>query len=548
MLIQPRPAALSAFSLVFLLFSAAFAQQPPHGEAKPPAGKGDKDAGPTDRLVSTDGEISVAGGILHYKATAGTLVLKDDTGKPKAEVFFVTYQKHDKPARPATRPAESRSTDTKEANDRNSTDDAESKDRGHDRPLTFFFNGGPGAAAVWLHLGAAGPQRVKLTEDGHPLPPPGALEDNPDCWLDATDMVFIDPVGTGYSRPAPGENQDQFSGVQEDVTWVADFIRLYTTRNNRWLSPKFLAGESYGTTRAAALSEHLLEQQGIALNGIVFISTVLDFQTLSPSPDNFLPYALYLPTYTATAAYHKKLAPDLAADLPGTLKEVEQWAMGDYLVALAKGSSLDSRQRAAVAKKLAGYTGLAAETIERANLRIDPDLFRQKLLEGSHQVIGRFDARLAGYDPDTLSREPEYDPSFNAFYAAYGSAFNDYARRTLKYETDLPYEVLTGRVGRWNFGQSGHGFLNVAVDLQRAMQKNEHLKVLFAAGQMDLATPYLAMNYTVDHLDLSPELRKNIEQAYYPSGHMIYHPRASAHKLHEDVRAFVESATPKQGQ
>ena len=550
MLIKTRFAALTSFPLIFLLFSPAFAQQSGHGDGRPPqqpsAPKGDKDAGPTDRLVTTDGEISVAGNVLHYKATAGTLVLKDDAGKPKAEVFFAAYEKRDKPARPATRPGESRPADAKDAEDRDSTSAVESKEQGSPgRPLTFFFNGGPGAAAVWLHLGAAGPRRVKLTEDGHPIPPPGALEDNPDCWLDATDMVFIDPVGTGYSRPAPGENQEQFSGVQEDVTWVADFIRLYTTRNNRWLSPKFLAGESYGTTRAAALSEHLLEQQGIALNGIVFISTVLDFQTLSPSPDNFLPYALYLPTYTATAAYHKKLAPDLAADLPRTLKEVEQWAMGDYLVALAKGSSLDPRRRAAITQKLAGYTGLAAETIERADLRIDPDLFRQKLLEASHQVIGRFDARLAGYDPDTLSREPEYDPSFNAFYAAYGSAFNDYARRTLKYETDTPYEVLTGRVGRWNYGQSGHGFLNVAVDLQRAMQKNEHLKVLFAAGQMDLATPYLAMNYTVDHLDLSRELRKNIEQAYFPAGLMIYHPRASAHKLHEDVRAFIESATPK---
>jgi carboxypeptidase C (cathepsin A) len=548
MITKPRTAALTVFSLIFFPFSQAFGQQSGHGEGRaqqPPAVKGDKDAGPTDRLVTTDGEIASAGNLLHYKATAGTLVLKDDSGKPKAEVFFVAYEKQDKPSKPATHPGESHPADTNEAQDGGSTQ-APAPRHSSGRPLTFFFNGGPGAAAVWLHLGAAGPRRVKLTEDGHPIPPPGALEDNPDCWLDATDMVFIDPVGTGYSRPAPGESQEQFSGVQEDVTWVADFIRLYTTRNDRWLSPKFLVGESYGTTRAAALSEHLLEQQGIALNGIVFISTVLDFQTLAPSADNFLPYSLYLPTYTATAAYHKKLAPELAADLPKTLKEVEQWAMGDYLVALAKGASLETRHREAIAQKLAAYTGLNAETIDRADLRIDPDLFRQKLLEDSHQVIGRFDARLTGYDPDTLSRDPEYDPSFNAFYAAYGSAFNDYARRTLKYETDMPYEVLTGRVGRWNFGQNGHGFLNVAVDLEQAMQKNEHLKVLFAAGQMDLATPYLAMNYTVDHLDLSPELRKNIAQAYFPSGHMIYHPRASAHKLHEEVSGFIESATPKE--
>ena len=337
MLIQSRFAPVSAVALCFLLSAQTLAQQPPHGERPPQqsqAGKADKDAGPSDRLVTTDGEITVADKPLHYKATAGTLVLKDETGKPKAEVFFVAYVKRDQPAHPATQPAETRPANTRDAEE--SSENAGS--RASDRPVTFFFNGGPGAAAVWLHLGAAGPRRIKLTEDGHPIPPPGALEENPDSWLDATDMVFIDPVGTGYSRPLPGEGQEQFSGVQEDTRWVADFIRLYTTRNNRWLSPKFLAGESYGTTRAAALSEYLLEHQGIAVNGIVFISTVLDFQTLSPSPGNSLPYALYLPTYTATAAYHKKLAAGLAGDLPKTLKEVEQWAMSDYLVALAHGA------------------------------------------------------------------------------------------------------------------------------------------------------------------------------------------------------------------
>ncbi len=431
-----RPAAVSAFCLVFMVISPAFAQQSRRGESRqqqqqqqqqqqPPAAKGDKEATPIDRLVSSDGEVSVAGKVLHYKATAGTLVLKDDAGKAKAEMFFVAYEKRNKPARPSTRPAESRPADTREADDRES--DSESKERPSDRPLTFFFNGGPGAAAVWLHLGAAGPRRIKLTEDGHALPPPGGMEQNPDCWLDATDMVFIDPVGTGYSRPVSGEAQDQFSGVQEDVRWVADFIRLYTTRNNRWLSPKFLAGESYGTTRAAALSDHLLEQQGIALNGIVFISTVLDFQTLSPSPDNFLPYALYLPSYTSIAAWHKKLAPDLAADLPKTLKEVEKWAMSDYLIALGKGSRLDAQERTQIARKLAAYTGLPASMIEQAELRIDPDLFRQKLLVEEHKVIGRYDGRLTGYDSDVLSRDSEYDPSFNVFYAGYASGFNDYA-------------------------------------------------------------------------------------------------------------------------
>ena len=411
--------------------------------------------------------------------------------------------------------------------------------------MTFVFNGGPGAASVWLHLGTVGPRRVKLTENGEAPPPPYGVEDNPATWLDVTDLVFIDPVGTGYSRPSPGEKQEQFSGVQEDIASVAEFIRLYTTRNGRWPSPKFLAGESYGTTRAAGLSEHLLEHDGIALNGIVFISTVLNFQTISISSGNELPYALYVPTYTAAAWYHKKLPSDLQADLAKATKESEKWAIDSYLPALAKGKSLTGDERQAVVQKLARFTGLSADVVDKADLRIDPSLFRKALLEDRRELIGRFDARLTGYNPDVESRHADFDPSLSPFLAAYTAAFNEYVRHSLKYESDLSYEVLSGQVGAWNFGRAGGGYLDVSGNLQDAMRKNTRLRVLFASGQFDLATPFLATNYTVNHLELSPALRENVTQTYYPGGHMLYHHHASAQKLHDDVKAFVEKATAK---
>src|SRR3954447_15429331 len=360
---------------------------------KPKEEKGEQ---AVDRSSVTEHDLTVNGQTLHYRATAGMIVLKDDAGKPKADMFYVAYEK--RPAKAegakggakdeaATRPASGAEAKEGQASSDGKPDklDAAGKLDRIDpatRPLTFVFNGGPGAAAVWLHLGAGGPRRVKLTETGEAPPPPYGLEDNPATWLDFTDMVFIDPVGTGYSRPAPGEKQEQFSGVDEDIHWVGEFIRLWTTRNQRWASPKFLAGESYGTTRAAGLSEHLLEEDGIALNGIVFISTVLNFQTISFAGGNELPYVLYLPSYAATAHYFKKLPPDLQSDLPRTLKEVERWSVDASLPALAKGHSLAGPERADVAQKLSRYTGLPMEIVEKAGLRIGPSVFRKSLLEG----------------------------------------------------------------------------------------------------------------------------------------------------------------------
>jgi carboxypeptidase C (cathepsin A) len=330
--------------------------------------------------------------------------------------------------------------------------------------------------------------------------------------------------------------------VQEDVRSVGSFIRLYTTRYNRWLSPKFLAGESYGTTRAAGLSEYLLEKQGISLNGIILISTVLNFQALVNAPGNDLPYPLLVPTYTATAAYHKKLADDLTANLDQTLREVEHWALTDYAAALALGDALPDAQRRTVAERLSRYTGLPVDWLIRAKLRIDPGRFRKQLLADEGKIVGRFDTRMTGFASDQVDADAEYDPSLSLYLPLYTATLNNYVREALKFESDLPYEVLTERVQPWNFGSRGTGYLYVADTLRDTMLKNPQLKLLVGAGRLDLATPYFSADYTIAHLGLPPALRKNVTHTYYPAGHMMYHDAASRRQLHDDVAGFIRGA------
>jgi len=511
---------LASWLAVIALTIPAAAQQRPHSHDHPPdsqpaatqgADKGPSDKSSGDKLSVTEGEVIVHGESIKYKATAGTLALKDESGKAKADMFFVAYEKQPAASDPST------------------------------RPITFVFNGGPGAAAVWLHLGVVGPKRVAVNDLGSAPTPPYRLTDNEETWLGSTDIVFIDPVGTGYSRPAPGEKPEQFYGVEEDVRSVGQFIRLYTTRYQRWLSPKFLAGESYGTTRAAALSDFLLDN-GISLNGIILISSVLNFQTISFGNGNDLPYALYLPSYTALAWYHKKLSPDLQADKTKALAESEQWALNGYLSDLAAGSQLPQADRESAIKELAHLTGLSENYVDRANLRVDPSEFRKELLAADHEVLGRFDARLTGYDTDPLGRTPDYDPSLAPFLNAYSATFNDYVRRTLKFESDLPYEVLSSQVHPWNFGERGTGYLDVLDRLRSTLVQTPNLKVMFNSGFFDLATPYLGAKYTVNHLDLGTDLRKNITQEFYDSGHMIYHHREDREKLSKNVAEFIKAA------
>ena len=477
-----------------------------------------------DRLVVTQHELKLGDRVLRYTATAGTMAQKDESGATKADMFFVAY--------------------TLNRGDGDDNDADRAKGDPATRPITFVFNGGPGAASVWLHLGTAGPRRIDISDAGVPAAPPFRVVDNEATWLEASDLVFIDPVGTGYSRPAQGEKGEQFYGVEEDIRSVGSFIRLYTTRFQRWPSPKFLAGESYGTTRAAGLSDYLLEKQGISLNGIILISAVLNFQTIVAGGGNDLPYVLYLPTYTAAAWHHKKLADPLGADLAKTLREVEQFALTDYAAALAAGDSLDEARRRDVAERIARYTGVDADWVLRGNLRINPTRFRQELLGDQRKIIGRFDARIEGFASDPQNDASDYDPSLSLFLPLYSGALNHYARAELKFESDLSYEVLTERVHPWNFGGGGRsgGYLYVADTLRATMLKNPHLKLLVAAGQLDLATPYLASDYTVNHLNLPPALRRNITRTYYPAGHMMYHDAASRRQLDEDVSRFIEGA------
>jgi carboxypeptidase C (cathepsin A) len=479
---------------------------PSKAEAKPDTLK--------DALSETKHTLRVGDLKLEYKATAGTLVLRDDEGKAKASMFFVAYTRTD-------------------------------GDAGPRRPLTFAFNGGPGSSAVWLHLGAFGPKRVLLKDNGDPLPPPYRLVDNEETLLDLTDLVFIDPVSTGFSRPAPGQSGKQFHGVQEDVQSVGEFIRLYTTKFNRWESPKFLAGESYGTTRAAGLASYLQDHDGLNLTGVLLISAVLNFQTIRFAEGNDLPYPLFLPTYTATAWYHKKLAPELQADLHKTLAEARHFAEGEYNAALMKGSRLSAAERAAVQRKLARYTGLSEDFVGRHDLRVQIFHFTKELLRDQHRTVGRYDSRLVGLDVDPASDRMDYDPSYAAVQGTFTAAMNGYLRAGLKVERDIPYEILTGKVQPWDFGQAKNSYLNVSRPLKQALTKDRALRVFVANGYYDLATPYFATEYTFSHLGLEPALADHVTMAYYDAGHMMYIDRACHRKLKKDVAAFYRMALGK---
>jgi carboxypeptidase C (cathepsin A) len=481
-------------------------------EDKPTSDKGDKDdKNKEEKPVVTTHSVTIGGQQIDYVATAGRLALKEEDGKKKADVFYVAYTR-------------SGVTDLSK------------------RPVTFSFNGGPGSSSVWLHLGTLGPRRVLLSDDGLTAKPPYELVDNAESWLDLTDLVFIDPVTTGYSRAVPGENDDQFHGVKEDVQSVGEFIRLYTTRNQRWGSPKFLAGESYGTTRAAGLAGHLQERHGMYLNGIVLISAILNFQTAEFDQGNDLPYSLYLPTYAATAWYHKRLAPDLQRDLGATLAEVETFARGEYATALMQGDRLPAKERQALAVKLARYTGLSREYLSATNLRIEIGRFTKELLRSERRTVGRLDSRFRGIDLDAAGEHPEFDPSYAGIQGPFTGALNLYVRGELGYESDLPYEILTGRVHPWNFSNAENRYLNVAETLRRAMTENPGLHVFVAAGTYDLATPYAAAEYTFDHLGLDASLVEHLRIRRYEGGHMMYIDRAARERLKQDVAEFLAAA------
>src|SRR6202521_1768504 len=405
---------LCATALYLLCANPAFAQQAAQNPAEKPSEKPKEEKktppAPEEKIVTSKHSLRIGGQELKYTATAGTILLKLEDGTPKASIFYVAYTKDD-------------------------VSDAAQ------RPITFSFNGGPGSSSVWLHLGAFGPRRVQMGDAGTLLPPPYKLVDNDVSLLDVSDLVFIDPVSTGYSRAVPGEAPKQFHGVTEDVESVADFIRLYATRNKRWSSPKFLAGESYGTTRAAGLSGYLQQRYGMYLNGIVLISAILNFETAEFDTGNDLPYILYLPTYTAIAWYHKKLPSDLQGDLQKAIEESRKFAVGEYADALMAGDALPAPRRSEITQKLARLTGLSPDYIDRTNLHIEIQRFTKELLRSEHRTIGRIDARFMGIDRDAAGQDPEFDPSIAAIIGPYSGMLNDYVRNDLKFDSDLPYEA-----------------------------------------------------------------------------------------------------------
>jgi carboxypeptidase C (cathepsin A) len=462
-----------------------------------------------ESLSTTKHALQVGAAKIEYEATAGTLLVKDDDGKPEAGIFFVSYVK------------------------------TGVKDPGS-RPVTFCFNGGPGSSSVWLHLGAFGPKRIVVNEDGAPVAPYD-LVDNPFTLLDATDLVFIDPVSTGYSRPAPGQEAKNFHGVEQDIRSVGRFIRQYVSKFERWDSPKYLAGESYGTTRAAGLSRHLQSQLGMNLNGVILISMVLNFQTIAENEGNDLPYLMFLPTFTATAWRQGKLHETLQKDRDKALAEAEKFALEEYSLALLQGSALSRAEAEKVGRKLARYAGVSEDFAMKSDLRIKAHRFREELLAQSRQIVGRYDSRLKGFALGMPGDQREYDPSYVAVQGPYTAALNRYLRTDLKYTSDLTYRILTDRVHPWDFG-SKNRYLNVAPDLRQAMTENRGLRLFVASGYYDMATPYLASKYTVNHLGLNASQSGNVVMRYYDAGHMMYIDLEQLQRLSKDLGEFLRSS------
>jgi carboxypeptidase C (cathepsin A) len=469
------------------------------------AGRGNAErpstAPPEEKTVVTHHKARIGGQEIEYTATAGTYVIKADDGAPKATFFYVAYTKDG-------------------VNDPSA------------RPLSFVYNGGPGSASCFTHMGM-GPRRVQLTADGHGLPAPYTLEDNRDSYLDSTDMVFIDAISTGYSRPVPGQNPAQFHGIIEDANYFSDFVYQYITRNARWASAKFLIGESYGTTRSAELSGVLQQRHQIYLNGIVLFSTVA---FANWGGDDRLIF--FLPTYIMTAWYHHLLAPDLQSKSVTDMAQIaREFAHGEYAQALEKGDALTPAEYKKVVQDTARLTGLTPKYIEESNLRFTSFRWFKELERDKRRTIGRLDSRFEGMDADAAGERDEYDPSEASYEGAFVAAFQDYVRRELKWQTDMYYTV-TANVRPWD--QTGD--TQVAQVLRAAMTEQTYLKVLVVCGYYDVATPFNGIEETVSHMGLEPPVRKNISFSYYESGHMVYIDQKADDKLHKDIGGFIEGA------
>lgn len=501
--------------LAFCMAGSAAAQAPPAGAGAPPAG----DANSTKEESSvTDHTIRVSGQTINYKATAGTIQLKNDAGDPTALIYYTAYVK----------------SDVKEMSQ---------------RPVSFIYNGGPGSSSIWLHMGAFGPRHV-VTADGDYTPPaPYQMTDNAYTLLDRTDMVFVDPVGTGYSHAVGKAVNRDFWGVDQDMRSLGQFIHTYITRNDRWNSPKFLIGESYGTFRSAALGNYLQNHYNMSINGIVLLSSVLDLSTISFLPGQDLSYVLYLPSYAATAWYHKAMK-DRPADLNAFLADARKFAAGEYADALMKGAQLKGAEKADIARKLSHFTGLSEDYLLKADLRVVLPQFTAELQRTRGLVTGRLDSRFSGPAPDPLSEFGQSDPQSDAVSPAFVATFNSYVRNDLKYVQDRLYDPLNIQANQaWDWkhqGFGGFGFPgapNVEPDLVQAMLTNPHLHVEIESGLYDLATPFFGSEYTIDHLGLPDKLQGNIHLKLYDAGHMMYLHDADLAKLKNNIAALIDGAT-----
>ncbi len=504
-------ATLAALTILVPVPAAIWADDPKPAEKEQEKDKDkakDKDK-EDEKPIVTHGSVTIGGKAWKYTATTGFMPLRDADGVLEAKIFYVAY----------------------------TADEAIDKAR---RPVLFSFNGGPGSSSVWLHMGAIGPKRVVMPA-GPTIPaPPFKLVENGESWLDRADLVFIDPVETGYSRAAKPELNKKFHGLKGDITSVGEFVRMYLSRTERWTSPLYVVGESYGTTRAAGLAG-FLSRQGIALNGVILISSVLDFQALDSARLNEPPNVLFLPSFAATAWYHKMLPADLQAlPLREVLDQAERFADGDYQAALSRGDRISDDDRARIGAQVARFTGLSPRFVALNNLRISDSRFFAEILRDRRQVVGRFDSRYAGVIEDPSAPTAEFDPSYAAVQAPYTTTFNQYVRTDLGYKTDVRYNILgSDRIGRWEWDTGGMGYPETVSYLREAMTKNPHLRVWVASGYYDLATPYHGADYTRDHLHLAPDQRPNVRLTTYEAGHMMYLDAASLAKLKRDAAEFI---------
>jgi carboxypeptidase C (cathepsin A) len=460
-----------------------------------------------EKTSVTRHSVRIGGQTVPYTATAGTLVLRDDNARPVASFFYVSYTRD------------------------NVTDLTR-------RPMVYSFNGGPGTASVWMHMGFTGPRRVVYDEDGFQLQPPYRVNDNEQSILDIADIVYIDPVGVGYSRMAAGEDPHKFHGVLDDIKAMADFIRVFTVRQGRWKSPKFLIGESYGTTRASGLVGYLQSQHQMYFNGVILVSMT----NLGIERGVDTGYATALPYMTATAWYHKKLPPDLQdKPLKDALAESERFAMHEYQLALSKGGLLTSEERTAIAKQVARLIGVSADFVLRGNLRVEKGRFWKELLRDRGLSVGRLDSRYTGIDKDAAGENPDADPAMSNWDGPFAGAVNTYVRDELKWETDVKY-VIWGDVRPWRQDPQ----TRVGDMLRRAMTQNPYLRVLVFEGYYDGATDYFSAQYTISHIDPSGALNKRFEFAFFESGHMMYLKNSALARAKQELTRFIQASMPAQ--